>query len=95
MVKSWSYEAWTVEQAKQIETDMRRDAMAGRFDKAVYCIPSKGATPGRLVLATELPDGATDVVRFGPHGSRVSMVPYSHLQSLIWQGCRHLPVCPT
>jgi hypothetical protein len=88
------YTQWIGEQAHAIMPGMRDFAGRGITNVAVYVIPSNGPVAGKLVLATELPDGATDVVRFPSQGSRVMSVPYSHLQSLLWHACRRFPILP-
>ena len=93
---AWNYEKWIEAQAGAIEAGMREFGRRGISDAAVWCIPSAPGAPGRLVLADECPAhlGAVDVVRIGPHGSRVMACPYSHLRSLLWSACRSLPVLP-
>lgn len=89
------YTAWIEEQAKGIAAAMRDYGRKGMFnDVAVYVIPSQGHVPGRLVASHDRPEGATDVVRFPGHGSRVMTVPHSHLQSLLWNACRSFPILP-
>lgn len=90
------YDNWVNLQAAYIESEMRKHARdwTGQ-DLAVYVIPSKGPIAGRLEVAEEKPEGATDVVRFPAQGSRVMAVPYSHLRSLLWHACRNFPILPT
>ena len=96
-VATWSYDKWVAEQAKEIDADMRKRAMSGNiYDCAVYVIPSAGATQGKLILANEKPESATDVLRFLPNGSTsLAAVPYSAIASRLWQACRNMPICPT
>jgi len=91
----WTYDGWVHEQAAHIVRDMHLDANAAIYDKAVYVIPSSGAEPGKLVLAHEKPDGATDVLSFHGHGTRIGGIPYSGMFNALWNACRRMPICPT
>jgi hypothetical protein len=86
------YSTWIEEQSKSIETAMRGLGRKGVFTAAVYVIPSNRNIPGKLVTATEKPEGATDVVRFPAQGSNIMAVPYGHLRSLLWTACRSLSI---
>lgn len=88
------YSQWIERQADTIEAGMRDAGRKGVFTMAVWCVPARGPIEGKLILADALPDGATEVVRIGPHGSNVMSCPYSHLRSLLWNACRSLPILP-
>lgn len=92
----WNYDAWISEQADKVRSAVNRLAMGGRYDMAVYVMPSNGSTQGELIVA--LPDmppaGTVDVVRFHGVGSRVAAVPSSALHSQLWHACRRMPICP-
>lgn len=92
---AFSYDKWVGQQAATILCQIRPLALAGRFDAAVYAFPSNGSEPGYLSVCEEQPEGATDCVSFGLHGTRIMSVPCSALPSLLWQACRRLPICPT
>lgn len=92
---TFSYDKWIAEQVATILIQTRPLALAGRFDAAVYAFPSNGAAAGYLSVCEEQPEGATDCVAFGPHGTRVMSVPCTALPSLLWHACRRLPICPT
>ncbi len=63
-------------------------------DLAIFALPSKGKEPGKLVVS-DLPLAGVDCVRFPVQGTAAMAVPRSHLRSLLWSACRHLPICPT
>jgi hypothetical protein len=92
---TFSYDAWVGEQAANILIQIRPLALGGRFNAAVYAFESKGEQAGYLSVCEEQPEGACDCIRFGLHGSNIMNVPASALYSLLWQGCRRVPICPT
>jgi hypothetical protein len=89
-----SYNEWIDGQAKTIASAVNRLACHGNFTAAVYVLPSHGATAGSLVVSTSQLADACDVVRFPAQGSNVMAVPRSHLRSLLWNACRHMPILP-
>lgn len=84
MKHTWTYEAWVAEQVATILCQIKPLAMAGRYD-AADCFPSKGAAPGYLSVCEEQPEGASDVVRFGPHGCRIMSISCVALSHLVWE----------
>jgi hypothetical protein len=95
IMNTFSYDRWVSKQAIKVEMAVRDLAMRGRFDAAVYCLPSNGSEQGELIVATEPPPGMLEVVSFQPYGTRIASVPYSAMHSAIWNVCRRLPICPT
>ena len=91
------YTAWVAAMAQKIEADMRTIGRVDPFaDAAVFLKPGDGVRWGDVVVSTDtMPAGCTDVIRFGPHGSAILHVPYSHVQSLLWTACRSMPVLGT
>lgn len=90
----FDYRKWCREQAAAIESAMRSNAGA-HGNSAVWFIPTDGRQAGKLVLATDKPEAATDVIRFPGVGSRISAVPYSHIFGAVYDACRRLPLIPT
>lgn len=88
------YNNWVAAQFNALTTAYDQRARQGVFGDAIWLIPTDGRIPGRLVLAPDKPDGATDVVRF-PGGCGMSATPRAALQGLLWQVCRRFPIIPT
>jgi len=93
---TFTYSGWIDEQHKAISAEL--DALfrkqGYRSDLALFAIPSKGAQAGKLVISDETIPGC-DVIAFPAQGTNVSAVPRSHLRTLLWHACRHVPICPT
>ena len=93
--KRWSYDEWVTVQRDHVLTAVKRFAMLGIFDAAVWVIPSHGGCAGVLYVSRTKPDGACDVLRFLGVGDRISAVPSESLYSRLWDACRRMPICPT
>jgi len=90
-----TYQKWINQEAARIESELRARAKAGEFNLAVYVLPAQYPAWGKLVLASEKPEGASDVLRFptGGYTTNISTVPYSMMNRFIWDACRTMPVC--
>jgi hypothetical protein len=90
------YDRWIDVHAQAIEAAVREHGRKGTdaATLAAWVIPSKPGVPGTLFIGTECPPGGTDVVRLGPHGSRLMHCPYSHIRPLLWNACRSFPILP-
>lgn len=88
------YNNWVAAQFKALTEAYDQRVREGVFGDAIWLIPTDGRNAGRLVLASEKPEGSTDVVRF-PGGVGMSATPRAALQGLLWQVCRRFPIIPT
>ena len=88
---TFNYEDWCNRMAAEIEATMRNPATSP--DAAFWLIPCEATREGRLVLADEMPAGATEVVRLAPYATWRTM-PYSHVQSCVYRACRRMAIIP-
>jgi len=91
----FDYTTWITEQATKVEDALRERGRKGMPAGSAYLFRSNGAQQGFIVVAEEQPQGCHSVLRLGPHGTRLSTVPYSHIRSLLWNACRREPIIPT
>jgi hypothetical protein len=91
---SFDYSEWCARQATQIVETMRWHGPRGGLSRAhIWLIPCTDTSEGRLVVADICPTAAIQAVCMGLHRS-LETVPYSHVASLIYQNCPHLPIIP-
>lgn len=93
----FNYNAWVDDQSRGVREalDEIGRTQGYRRDVALYVIPSAGSISGRLVPSDKPVPNSCDVIRFPAQGSAVMAVPRSHLRALLWDACRHVPICPT
>ena len=96
--REFSYDAWCREQSGKIEAALREAARNGNCDNlAAWVVPPHrmgNEQPGYIYVGTDAPFFGADIVRLGPHGSRLGSVPYSHIYSLLWNAGKSYPVLP-
>jgi hypothetical protein len=94
----FSFDAWVDEQARKIETAVRDAGQRGMANEiCAWVVPSarvERGQPGYLHVGTDCPLFGCDIVRLGPHGSRLGHVPYSHIWPLLWRVARSYPILP-
>jgi len=90
------YTAWVAAMAQKIGLTCGPSAALTIRRRRRIPEAGDGVRWGDVVVSTgTMPAGCTDVIRFGPHGSAILHVPYSHVQSLLWNACRSMPVLGT
>ena len=94
----FSYDRWIDEQTAGIIAALDTARRTGA-NLAAYLIPARpGAGPGKVIAATELPEGATNILLFNGNGgvrtSGLGWVARSSIRSQLWHICRSAPILP-